>query len=190
ARAKPEFVIHDHYPAWLEKRHRNEGVSQKELAPVEVGLVWEPADVSVMEERFGSGVVAAGTRLRLWKNYGNELHWESGCNEQQAVKNFVGKNSVPAVEQAAYAALADFEALKGKLTADVDKSKDAAADHELFTNARSALKVLLGKEETFDNAARSVAEPRLPEFFYFADYNKLPYSVKIQDVLKNDTLSD
>lgn len=190
ARTKPEFVIHDHYPAWLEKHHRNEGVSQKELAPVEVGLVWEPADVSVMEEKFGSGVVAAGTRLRLWKNYGNELRWESGCNEQQAVKNFVGKNSVPAVEQAAYAALADFEALKEKLTADVDKSKDAADDHKLFTNAQSALKALLGKEDAFDDAAWSVAEPRLPEFFYFADYDKLPYSVKIQDVLKNDTLSD
>src|SRR5581483_1724121 len=61
-RSKPEFVIHDHYPAWLEKRHRNEGVNQKEFEPVEVGLEWEPADVKVMEERFGPGVVTAGTR--------------------------------------------------------------------------------------------------------------------------------
>jgi ATPase subunit of ABC transporter with duplicated ATPase domains len=128
ARSKPEFVIHDHYPAWLEKRHRNEGVSQKEFEPVEVGLEWEPADVKVMEERFGPGIVTAGTRLRLWKKYSNESRWESGCNEQQAVRNFVAKNQLPATEQAAYAALGDFEALKAKLAADVENSSEAAED--------------------------------------------------------------
>lgn len=190
ARVKPEFVIHDHYPAWLEKRHRNEGVNQKEFEPVEVCLEWEPADVKAIEEKFGPGVVPAGTKLRLWKNYSNEFRWESGCNEQQAVKNFVGRNPVPAAEQAAYAALADFESLKEKLAADVERSKEAAEDLKLFSNAQSALKALLGEADNFDDATWEVADDRLPEFFYFADYSKLPYSVKIQDVLKNDKLSD
>src|SRR5581483_761009 len=122
ARTNPEFTIHDHYPAWLEKRHRNEGVNQKEFEPVEVCLEWEPADVKVMEEKFGPGVVAAGTKLRLWKNYENDYRWESGCNEKQAVKNFVGKHPVPAAQTAAYAGFTDFEALKKKLTEDVAKS--------------------------------------------------------------------
>ncbi|OGR11071.1 MAG: hypothetical protein A2341_12075 [Deltaproteobacteria bacterium RIFOXYB12_FULL_58_9] len=190
ARSKPEFVIHDHYPAWLEKRHRNEGVNQKDFDPVEVRLEWEPADVKAMEERFGPGVVAAGTMLRLWKSYGNESRWEAGCDEQQAVKNFVAKNTVPPAEQAVYASLTDFAALTAKLAADVEKSKDAADDLKSFTNAQSALKALLGKEGTFNDAVWAVAEPRVPEFFYFAEYSKLPYSVKIQDVLKNDKLSD
>lgn len=190
ARVKPEFAIHDHYPAWLEKRHRNEGVNQKEFEPVEVCLEWEPADVKAVEEKFGAGVVAAGTTLRLWKNYSNALRWESGCNEQQAVKNFVGKNPVPDAQQAAYAALAEFMALKERLATDVEESKDAAEDHKLFTNAQSALKALLGEKCNFGDAVRAVAEPRLPEFFYFAEYSKLPYSVKIQDVLKNDKLSE
>ncbi len=190
ARTKPEFVIHDHYPAWLEKRHRNEGVNQKEFEPVEVCLEWEPADAKVIEEKFGPGVVAAGAKLRVWKDYGNEFRWESGCNEQQAVKNFLGNNHVPAAEQTAYAALAAFEALKAKLAADVEKSKEAADDHKLFTNAQSALKALLGKKDDFDDAAWGVAEPRVPEFFYFADYSKLPYTVKIHDVLKTDKLED
>jgi predicted ATP-dependent endonuclease of OLD family len=190
ARMKPDFVIHDHYPAWLEKRHRNEGVNQKKFEPVGVCLEWEPADVKAMEEKFGPGVVAAGTKLRLWKNYSNEFRWESGCTEQRAVKNFVGKNTVPTAAHTAYAALADFKALTAKLAADVESSKDAADDHKLFTNAQSALKALLGKESNFNAAAWVVAQPRLPEFFYFAEYSKLPYSVKIQDVLKNDKLSD
>jgi hypothetical protein len=121
ARSKPAFVIHDHYPAWLEKRHRLEGVDQEEFEPVEVCLEWEPADVKAMEDRFGPSVVAAGDKLRLWKKYSNEFRWESGCNEQQAVKNFVGTNPVPAAEQATYAALADFDALKARLAADEAK---------------------------------------------------------------------
>jgi hypothetical protein len=143
-----------------------------------------------VEEKFGPGVVAAGTMLKLWKNYSNEFRWESGCNEQQAVKNFVGKNPVPDAEQPAYVALADFEALKAKLVADVEKSKETAEDHKLFINAQSALKTLLGGKEDFDEAAWEVAEPRLPEFFYFDEYSKLPYSVKIRDVLNNDNLSE
>lgn len=95
ARTKPKFVIHDHYPAWLEKRHRIEGVDQEGFEPVSIALEWEPADVKVMEEKFGPGVIAAGTQLRLWKNYRNEFRWESGCNEKQALKNFISKNPCP-----------------------------------------------------------------------------------------------
>ncbi|WP_297920237.1 AAA family ATPase [Metallibacterium sp.] len=190
ARSKPEFDIHVHYPAWLEKRHRIEGVNQKESKPVEVWLEWEPADVKVMEEKFGPGVVVAGSKLHLWKNYENNCCWESGCDEKQAVANFVGGHSLPAADAAAYAALIDFEALKRKLTDDVEKSKEAANDLKLFSNAQAALRALLGKKESFDDAAWHLADGRLPEFFYFADYSKLPYSVKIQDVLKNDNLSD
>jgi predicted ATP-dependent endonuclease of OLD family len=43
---------------------------------------------------------------------------------------------------------------------------------------------------TFSDATWEIAQARLPEFFYFADYSKLPYTVKIHDVLKNDKLGD
>lgn len=190
ARVKQEFVIHDHYPAWLEKRHRIEGVNQKNFEPVEVSLEWEHADVKGIEAQFGPGVVTAGTKIRLWKNYSNEFRWESGCNEEQAVRNFVSKNPVPDAELAVYAKIGDFAALKEKLEADVKRSEEVAEDLKLFSNGRSALTALFGKEDNFDDATWEVARARLPEFFYFADYSKLPYSVKIQDVLKNDTVSD
>jgi len=41
ARTNPTFSVPDHYPAWLEKRHRNEGVKQDDVTPVEVRLEWE-----------------------------------------------------------------------------------------------------------------------------------------------------
>jgi len=190
ARANPMFSIPEQYPAWLEKRHRNEGVNLKEFEPVEVLLEWEPTDVKFIEEKFGPGVIASGIKLRLWKSYGNKYRCESGCNEKQAVKNFVDMHQVPTVEVAAYAALSDFESLKTKLANDKAKSTDATEDLNLFSNAQAALITLLGKNEHFNDATWDVAESRLPELFYFADYSKLPYSVKIHEVLKNDKLSD
>lgn len=190
ARSSPTFDIPAQYPAWLEKRHRLDGVNQEEFQPVEVCLEWEPADVKPLEERFGPGVVSAGTKLRLWKSYKNEYQWESGCDEKQAVKNFVGKHARPAAVEVAYTGLMDFASLNERLADDVAKSAEAAEDLKLFTDAQAALKTLLGADEDFDNETWRIAKQRLPEFFYFADYSKLPYSVKIQDVLSSDSLSD
>lgn len=191
ARTKAEFVIHDHYPAWLEKRHRNEGKNLEEVEPVEVCLEWEPDDVKAIEEKFGPSVVKAGATCRLWKSYRNELRWESGIDEQQAVKNFLSKNTVPDAEKAVYAVLTDFSTLARKLAEDVEKSKETPEDHKLFANAHSVLKALLGNTD-FEDAVWQVAESRLPEFFYFAEYSKLPYSAKIRDVLQKpkDQLSE
>jgi len=57
ARRTPTFSIPDQYPAWLEKRHRNEGIDQNQTNPIEVELEWEPADVTALEAKFGPGVV-------------------------------------------------------------------------------------------------------------------------------------
>lgn len=190
ARTKPEFAIHDHYPAWLEKRHRNEGINQKEFEPVEVCLEWEPSDVKFMQEKFGAGVVAAGAMLRLWKSYENEYRWESGCDEKQAVKNFFGANQLPEAERTEYSHIVDFETLGKRLAEDVAKSAEVADDLKRFSNLQATLKTLLGEGKDFDDATWEVANARIPEFFYFADYSKLPYSVKIRDILKGDKLSD
>lgn len=190
ARTSTVFSIPDHYPAWLEKKHRNEGINQKQVAPVGASLEWEPADVQYIENKFGPGVVTAGVLLHLKKDYENQYHWESGCSEEQAVKNFLDSVELPANDKAAYVTLSGFEALKAKLAEDVQKSAEDADALKLFSNAQTALKTLLGANQSFDRAIWDVVESRIPEFFYFADYSKLPYSVKIQRVLKESDLND
>ncbi len=190
ARISPTFSIPDHYPAWLEKKHRIEGINQKEVTPIEVSLEWEPADVKLIEKKFGPGVVTAGGALRLRMDYDNQYIWESGCNEGQALRNFLDKHSLPSDATAEYATLSDFDVLKIRLDEDVSKNSERAEDLKLFSNAQAALKTLLGKNESFDDAIWELAEPRIPKFFYFADYSKLPYSVKIQRVLKDSNLDE
>ena len=52
------------------------------------------------------------------------------------------------------------------------------------------MKALLGEKDTFDSIVWAITSARLPQFFYFADYSKLPYSVKIDRVLKGDDLNE
>ena len=66
ARLDPKFSVPDQYPAWLEKRHRLDGMDLDEVRPIEIYLEWQPADVAAVEEKFGAGVVTAGATLKLW----------------------------------------------------------------------------------------------------------------------------
>jgi hypothetical protein len=184
----PKFSIPDHYPAWLEKRHRNEGVDQNQVKPIQVDLEWEPADVRVLEEKFGPGVVKTGTNLRLFKRYDNAHEWSSGCDEHQAVKNFVQQQDLSSPE--IYAAIQKFETLAAKLDEDIERNAEMPDALKELTNAQTALKTLLGRHQTFDDTTWEIMQARLPEFFYFADYSKLPYSVKIDRVLKENKLNE
>jgi energy-coupling factor transporter ATP-binding protein EcfA2 len=190
ARSEPEFSIPEHYPAWLEKKHRNEGINQGKVRPVEICLEWELEDVEYVEARFGPGVVTVGTTLRLWRNYANRFGWESGCNEEQAVKNFLTKFEMPAAVRKIYQAFSDFESLKTKLSEDVAKNGAAEDEPKFFSEAQAELETLLGEGNDFNGALFAAIKPRLPKFFYFADYSRLPYSVKIQHILKDSNLND
>ena len=163
ARSTPSFSIPEHYPAWLEKRHRNEGVDQTQVKPIEVELEWEPADVSALEETFGPGVVKVGTKLILSKRYDNEFTWTSACNEHQAVKNFVERQDLLSPET--YAAEEQFETLAVKFNEDI--ARDAQSPEVLagLTNAQAALKTLFGEHRTFDDTAWKIVQLRLPQFF-------------------------
>lgn len=188
ARTNPEFTIHEHYPAWLEKRHRNEGIDLEQVEPIEVCLEWEPADVEIMEKKFGPKVVTAGTELRLGKCYNNEFRWEVAFNEQQAVKNFVSNQQFQDTNITAYSDIKDFEELKKKLEEDTDNTDNEAAAP--LKAAQTVLNDLYGENESFEDVVWEVAEPRFPKFFYFAEYSKLPYSVKIQHILRDSNLDD
>jgi predicted ATPase len=188
ARRSANFSIPDHYPAWLEKRHRNEGIDQDQVKPIEVNLEWEPADVKAIEKTFGPGVVKAGASLVISRHYNNQFSWAGGCNEQQAVKNFITLQSLPS--KSGFSKTETFRKLAEKLDEEIAGNKETPEALKIFTNARTTLRTLLGKHESFSGATWAIVQPRLPLFFYFADYSKLPYSVKIDRVLKANDLTE
>jgi predicted ATPase len=185
ARTKKKFSVAENYPAWLEKRHRNEGRDQEHEKPIDAVFVWEDADVEVIEEKFGPGVVKAGNLLTLEKLYNNEFQWASGCDEKRALKNFFDGNEMPAGVKTAK----DFDALRELLAQKLKEKKEDEGETKKITSAQAALTALLDKS-SFGGTVWELAQKRLPKFLYFADYSKLPYSVKIDRVLKGDNLTE
>lgn len=190
ARSNPEFIIHEHYPAWLEKRHRNEGVDQKLVEPVEICLEWELADIKIIEERFGPGIIQPGAFCRLWKNYDNKYRWEITIDEKQAVTNFLEKAELPIESATIYTSITDFETLRTKVGEDINRGIEVSEDLNKLNNLQLALNAFLSPNEKFSDVLQKIAEARLPQFFYFSEYNKLPYSVKIHDILKKENLNE
>src|SRR6266699_90388 len=53
ARPRVSLSILDHYPAWLEKRHRAQGKNLEEFKPIQTTFQLERRDIDAFEVRFG-----------------------------------------------------------------------------------------------------------------------------------------
>jgi hypothetical protein len=183
ARTNPKFSIPEQYPAWLEKRHRLEGQDLSDVRPVETTFAWEPEDQRMITSKFGHGIIPEGAEVFLWKNYGNAFVWKHGCDEGKAVANLLGSQKLPEALEQEFTGIKTFLTLKSRIA---DLLKTYAADLTL-AGALKQLEVahtaLLGGKD-FDAVLWAIVEPRVPQFLYFADYSKLPYTVKIDRVLK------
>jgi len=184
-RTKKNFSVAENYPAWLEKRHRNEGRDQEHEKPIAAVFEWEEPDVKAIEEKFGPSVVRVGADFMLSKQYNNEFRWTSGCDEKRALKNFTDGREMPADITAAK----DFKTLADMLAEKAKEKKEDQEAAKMIAETQAALTALLGKS-SFDVIVWEIAQKRIPKFLYFADYSKLPYSVKIDRVLKGDGLTE
>lgn len=189
-RTAATFNVPEHYPAWLEKKHRRAGTRLESVNPVTVYLEWQPEDVKLIEEKFGPGVISVGGMLEISRNYENKWNGPDSYDESQAVKNFLGTVALPQVLAPTYATLSTFAELQAKIADDLKAhAGDEQAVKEL-TNAQAAAKTLLGSKGAFAGACWEITQTRIPEFFYFAEYSKLPYTASIQRVLQGTDLKE
>jgi energy-coupling factor transporter ATP-binding protein EcfA2 len=183
ARLNPKFSVPEHYPAWLEKRHRNEGKVLEDVHPVEAEFEWEPADRELVEKIFGSGVVPESGTLRLWKSYNNKLGWQHNCKEATAVIRLLDGIKIPRETRKMLKSAATFmdlrQVVQEQLNATVDDSDEKRALQDITTKVDE----LLG-DKSYSDKLWAIIQTRIPLFLYFADYSKLPYTVKIEQVLK------
>lgn len=181
ARRTPAFSIPDHYPAWLEKRHRNEGKKLEDEKPVEVVFVWDDADLKLITESFGPGVVTSGSELRYWKAYDNKIGWQHACSEGKAVENFLAGASLTEPLLSSLKGAARFEDLESKIISELEARASEADSVAVLQALQTRLKEKVAT--SFDDALWQLVNTRLPQFFYFAEYSKLPYTIGIKHVL-------
>lgn len=182
ARTNPQFSVPEQYPAWLEKRHRLEGQDLNQTKPVEASYSWERADEEAVVAKFGVGVIPDGGEVRVWKTYANKFVWDHGCDEKKAVENFLAAHRPPAELNAELQGVETLAGLKAKISHLQTTHKD---DGVLMAalNQVDAVTTEFAGDQSFAGLLWEIVEPRVPRFFYFAEYSKLPYTIKIDRVL-------
>lgn len=182
ARSNASFSIPDQYPAWLEKRHRQEGKKLEEVRPVEAVYDWELKDRQLIEGLFGSKVVSRDAQLKLWKNYQNEFVWEHGCDERRAVECLLADTKLPDDVASDFKGVETFAAVARTIASLQESKKDDEVVLAALRQLEAERSALLG-DKNFSDVLWALLEPRIPTFFYFAEYSKLPYSVRIDRAL-------
>ena len=191
ARTKPTFSVPDHYPAWLEKRHRMDGKDLEHSKPITAIFSWEPDDLKVVNAYFGEDVAPEDGLLQFSKNYKNEYGYTHGCNEKKAVENLLAAHKLSLEIKKSFEGTEDFDNLKEKISEALQENEENPEIVATLEQVTACIKKLLG-DNYFNDAVWNLVFPRIPHFFYFADYSKLPYTVKIDQVLKasDDKLTD
>lgn len=181
AQGNPRFVIGRHYPAWLEKRHRRQG---KELESVKAVRAWfslERADKEVLASRLGKDVFNS-EEITVSRTYKGTCSYSYNADEERAISNLINEVDLPKGVAEAVESLQAFDALEEKLT-ELQKSDDeqtTAAAEKL----RSKISGYFGESNGFSKLILAELSKLVPQFFYFAEYSKLPGIVKIRELLE------
>lgn len=185
AQANVSLSIPDQYPAWLEKRHRR-SMNLDEFCPVIAEFQLDEGDIAKLEEQFGKGVLKSKV-IRLSRQYDGKLLFDYDADEAVAVKALLrevtwpkGAGQKPTTLEALDEAIATL-----KTQTEVASAAEAAAKLE---SNRAAL----GEDKDFETAIIDALDALTPKFFYYADYSRLPGTIKIRELLEADksTLDD
>lgn len=184
SRSNVSFSVPDHYPAWLEKSHRLQGLNLDEFRPVEAVFKLEPADVEYIEEKFGKGILTADS-VTLSKQYNGEPFRTLHIDEEKAVEHLLSHSQISPSNKKLVEDISGFSDFVTRVKElEVEQTEDDQTS-EQFQSIREAIQELVGDNDLSD-AVWSALEPRIPRFFYFDEYSNLPYSVNIQNLLKAD----
>lgn len=177
------FNIGRHYPAWLEKSHRRQGKNLDEVIPIAATFELEPADKAAITAVFGEGVLTSST-LTLSRRYDNQQLYGYKADEALAVANLLETLDLPkgAIDAAKGAkTFLELSSAANSLIRNDDEQLKSSGEAII-----AASKEVLGDKLDFRAKVRSLLSDRIPKFFYYAEYSRLPGIVKIREILEAD----
>ena len=180
AQGNVSLSIPDQYPAWLEKQHRKK-MNLDTFCPVRATFKIEPDDRTILEERFGKGVLKSDI-VALSRQYDGKRIFEFDADEKAVVASILAGAALP---KGTATKPVSFEALKA-LTASLKGDKENSEAVAAGTALESAMIAFLGMDKDLETAVIEALDALIPKFFYYADYSRLPGSVKIRELLKAD----
>lgn len=180
AHASAKFSVQQHYPAWLEKQHRREGADLEHSRPVRATFELEAKDLSILESRFGQGILIS-KQVVLEREYSGKALFTCQTDEGSAVHHILREVKVPAdfAESAQKATtFANADQLIQNLTEEAGESAKAAVRAIISAKAK-----LLGEAGDLRKAVLDVIDQLTPKLFYFDEYSSLPGTIRVRELL-------
>lgn len=178
--ANVALSIPDQYPAWLEKQDRRK-MNLEEFCPVSAKFRLEAVDRLTIDKKFGKGVLKSDV-ISLSRQYDGKRLFSFECDEKAFVSSIWSQHPLPKGKGSKPSDLASLNGLIASLKADKENAESVKAG-EAFEKAKQEL---LGKHTELDAAMLEALDALMPKFFYYADYSRLPGTVKIKQLLKAD----
>jgi hypothetical protein len=190
ARDNVKFSVQDQYPAWLEKRDRLDGKDLDSFVPIRAVFEFEDNDKVAFEEKFGSDTLK-DSKLCLARDYSGKLTYQLTMDQHAAVRACLAPLKLAKRFADQTRGIKTFDELKTYAAELVSDSKDDEASLKVANAISAAVGGFIGDND-FDSATWESIKTRVPRFFYFHEYSKLPYSVKIYELLtaKTESLND
>jgi len=189
ARGDRHFSIPDHYPAWIEKRDRLEGVDREKTRPICAQFELTEQELGEFADAFGPDVLTERT-LEASRTYDGELVLDIGLSRKRAVEHLVAQSGLCCSHRSAFGGVEDVQELREKLAEakaalNSDEQDASSCLANLDQLSKRINEVFGGGDLT--SACQAFMKERLPQFFYFSEYSKLPYAADVRRVLKTAT---
>ncbi len=176
------FDLHKHYPAWLIKRHRQQGDDLEKVTPIRAVFDLEEIDHAAISARFGTGALKS-KQVTVAREYSGKRWFTYETDEKKAVAHAIGNVTMPEKTSQHLADCASFEELVERLSG--LKSEEAGTEEaaeEAASAVERSVKAMIGDGD-FRKAVMNALDERLPTFFKFSDYAILPSEVDIRLLL-------
>ena len=178
ARSNPTISAARQYPAWLEKKHRR-AANLEEHPFAFATFELEADDVTVLEARFGTGIMRSNT-WTLSRQYNREQVSDFKHDDAVAVATILSAASETLLARPDRPTnLTQLDALIASLPSD-DRHDETFADSTKLAAARGRV---VGDSSSIVTAIIGELDAITPKFFYFADYSSLPGTIRIRELL-------
>ena len=169
ANSSAKFDVQKHYPAWLEKRHRREGIVLEEVSPITAEFELTEDEIDSLAARFGKGTLAASS-VTVKKSYKGSQVYAFNADEGAAVASILGSVEPPADFAGEFAQTNSFAGLAKLLEA--LKANGGERYLKVHTAMYEKQKAMLGNETDLQKSILGALTEFLPSFLYFDEYSE------------------
>lgn len=138
-----------------------------------------------MEAVFGKGVITSRV-FSLARRYDNYYSHGFEADEAVAVVNAAALIDLPKKVSTAIAAAKTFVDLKKALTTATEKNGEDAQVQTACTALHAKILEMVPADSNFTKRVWQLLFARVPKFFFYSDYSRLPGKVRIRELLEAD----